>query len=117
MSTAVEVTWQLDEITMHGTLTRPDGPGPFPSVVLVAGSGPTDTVPLSRAATTSRAPELAPASASRTTRLRPGTGAVAASRSTPAPSYTGDSRTIAAGAKAEFSGALQNNIESHKFNC
>ena len=42
MTNASEVTWQLDGITMHGTLTRPDGAGPFPSVVLVAGSGPTD---------------------------------------------------------------------------
>lgn len=42
MTCSVEVSWQLDEITMHGTLTRPDGEGPFPAVVLVAGSGPTD---------------------------------------------------------------------------
>lgn len=42
MTRATEVTWQLDGITMHGTLTRPEGWGPFPSVVLVAGSGPTD---------------------------------------------------------------------------
>ncbi|MGA8245965.1 MAG: hypothetical protein WB797_03605 [Nocardioides sp.] len=42
MTRATEVSWQLDGITMHGTLTRPDGAGPFPSVVLVAGSGPTD---------------------------------------------------------------------------
>jgi len=27
---------------MEGTLVRPDGDGPFPAVVLVAGSGPTD---------------------------------------------------------------------------
>jgi hypothetical protein len=37
-----EVTWQLDGITVRGTLTLPDGSGPFPAVVLVAGSGPTD---------------------------------------------------------------------------
>lgn len=37
-----EVSWQLDGITMFATVTRPDGPGPFPAVVLVAGSGPTD---------------------------------------------------------------------------
>jgi uncharacterized protein len=37
-----EVSWQLDGITMYGTLVRPDGAGPFPAVVLVAGSGPTD---------------------------------------------------------------------------
>jgi hypothetical protein len=42
MTSAVEVSWQLDGITMNGTLTRPEGEGPFPSVVLVAGSGPTD---------------------------------------------------------------------------
>src|SRR5215470_15223854 len=27
---------------MYGTLVRPAGPGPFPAVVMVAGSGPTD---------------------------------------------------------------------------
>ena len=37
-----EVTWQLDSTTMYGTLVRPVGPGPFPAVVMVAGSGPTD---------------------------------------------------------------------------
>lgn len=42
MTRASEVSWQLDGITMYGTLTRPEGSGPFPSVVLVAGSGPTD---------------------------------------------------------------------------
>ena len=42
MTESNEVAWQLDEITMHGTLTRPDGAGPYPAVVLVAGSGPTD---------------------------------------------------------------------------
>ncbi len=42
MSRSAEVTWPLDEMTMHGTLTRPDGEGPYPAVVLVAGSGPTD---------------------------------------------------------------------------
>ncbi|MFI5691380.1 alpha/beta hydrolase family protein [Kribbella sp. NPDC051586] len=40
--TAHEVSWELDGITMYGTLVRPDGAGPFPAVVLVAGSGPTD---------------------------------------------------------------------------
>lgn len=34
--------WQLDGMTMEGTVIRPDGDGPFPAVVLVAGSGPTD---------------------------------------------------------------------------
>lgn len=42
MTRSVEVHWQLDGITMHGTLTLPEGDGPFPGVVLVAGSGPTD---------------------------------------------------------------------------
>jgi pimeloyl-ACP methyl ester carboxylesterase len=42
MSDSIEMSWQLDEISMHGTLVRPDGEGPFPAVVLVAGSGPTD---------------------------------------------------------------------------
>jgi len=42
MTSSVEVTWPLDGITMSGTLTLPDGDGPFPAVVLVAGSGPTD---------------------------------------------------------------------------
>jgi pimeloyl-ACP methyl ester carboxylesterase len=39
---SVEITWPLDETTMYGTLVRPDGAGPFPAVVMVAGSGPTD---------------------------------------------------------------------------
>ena len=37
-----EVNWQLDSTTVYGTLVRPSGPGPFPAVVMVAGSGPTD---------------------------------------------------------------------------
>jgi pimeloyl-ACP methyl ester carboxylesterase len=37
-----EVQWQLGPTTVHGTLLTPEGPGPFPAVVLVAGSGPTD---------------------------------------------------------------------------
>jgi len=39
---SLEVTWRLDAMTMHGTMVRPAGPGPFPAVVMVAGSGPTD---------------------------------------------------------------------------
>lgn len=39
---SVDVSWQLDGITMEATLVRPGGDGPFPAVVLVAGSGPTD---------------------------------------------------------------------------
>ena len=42
MAKSVDVSWQLDGITMEGTVVRPDGDGPFPAVVLVAGSGPTD---------------------------------------------------------------------------
>lgn len=37
-----EVSWQLGETSVDGTLVRPFGPGPFPAVVMVAGSGPTD---------------------------------------------------------------------------
>jgi uncharacterized protein len=37
-----EVTWSLGETTVYGTLVKPSGPGPFPAVVMVAGSGPTD---------------------------------------------------------------------------
>lgn len=37
-----EVNWQLGSTTVYGTLVRPVGPGPFPAVVMVAGSGPTD---------------------------------------------------------------------------
>ena len=36
------VSWKVDEIDVHASLTRPDGPGPFPAVIFVAGSGPTD---------------------------------------------------------------------------
>src|SRR6478735_8969364 len=39
---SVEITWPLDETTMYSTLVRPSGAGPFPAVVMVAGSGPTD---------------------------------------------------------------------------
>jgi uncharacterized protein len=42
MTSSAEVAWPLDGITMHGSIARPDGDGPFPAVVLVAGSGPTD---------------------------------------------------------------------------
>jgi hypothetical protein len=37
-----EVGWELDGVTMHGTLVRPEGREHLPAVVLVAGSGPTD---------------------------------------------------------------------------
>lgn len=42
MTEPTDVSWTLDGIAMAGTIVRPDGPGPFPGVVLVAGSGPTD---------------------------------------------------------------------------
>ena len=42
MPNSVDVSWELDGIRMEGTVVRPDGDGPFPAVVLVAGSGPTD---------------------------------------------------------------------------
>ena len=42
MTHSTEVTWTVDDIVVHGTVTVPDGDGPFPAVVLVAGSGPTD---------------------------------------------------------------------------
>lgn len=42
MTRSVELTWVVDDIPVYGTLTRPDGEGPFPAVVMVAGSGPTD---------------------------------------------------------------------------
>lgn len=42
MSHSIEASWQLDEIDMSATIVCPDGSGPFPGVVIVAGSGPTD---------------------------------------------------------------------------
>ena len=39
---SLEVNWQLGSTTMYGTMVRPSGTGPFPAVVMVAGSGPTD---------------------------------------------------------------------------
>ena len=42
MTESIDVSWDLDGITMEGTVVRPDGDGPFPAVVFVAGSGPTD---------------------------------------------------------------------------
>jgi uncharacterized protein len=36
VTTSAEVTWQLDEITMCGTLTRPEGEGPHPAARLLA---------------------------------------------------------------------------------
>lgn len=37
-----EVTWEAAGTAVHGTLTRPAGEGPFPALLLIAGSGPTD---------------------------------------------------------------------------
>ena len=39
---STEVNWQMGSTTVYATLVRPTGPGPFPAVVMVAGSGPTD---------------------------------------------------------------------------
>lgn len=36
------VTWLVEEIEVNATLTIPPGNGPFPAVLMVAGSGPTD---------------------------------------------------------------------------
>ena len=36
------VSWQVDDIDVNASLTLPHGPGPFPAVIMVAGSGPTD---------------------------------------------------------------------------
>jgi uncharacterized protein len=39
---SLEVRWPLGPTTVYGTVVIPEGAGPFPGVVLVAGSGPTD---------------------------------------------------------------------------
>ncbi len=36
------VSWDIDDTTVEATLTIPEGDGPFPAVIMVAGSGPTD---------------------------------------------------------------------------
>jgi alpha-beta hydrolase superfamily lysophospholipase len=36
------VTFDVDGVTVHGSLRIPSGSGPFPAAVLLAGSGPTD---------------------------------------------------------------------------
>jgi pimeloyl-ACP methyl ester carboxylesterase len=38
----IPVSWRVDDIEIHASLTRPAGAGPFPAVIFVAGSGPTD---------------------------------------------------------------------------
>jgi uncharacterized protein len=35
-------SWLVDEIEVNASLARPAGEGPFPAVIMVAGSGPTD---------------------------------------------------------------------------
>src|SRR5438067_8854933 len=42
MTSSTDLGWELDGLPMRGTLILPDGDGPFPAIVLVAGSGPTD---------------------------------------------------------------------------
>jgi uncharacterized protein len=37
-----QVSWKVDNIDVNATLTQPAGSGPFPAVIMVAGSGPTD---------------------------------------------------------------------------
>ncbi len=37
-----ETTWAIGETTVYATITRPDGDGPYPAVVLVPAMGPTD---------------------------------------------------------------------------
>jgi uncharacterized protein len=39
---SMEVSWPLGPTTVYATVVKPEGTGPFPGVVLVAGSGPTD---------------------------------------------------------------------------
>ena len=39
---SADISWKLDSTTVDATVVRPNGPGPFPAVVMVAGSGPTD---------------------------------------------------------------------------
>ena len=39
---STSVSWRMDATTVDATLVKPDGAGPFPGVVMVAGSGPTD---------------------------------------------------------------------------
>lgn len=41
-ASARDVQWTIGATTVEGTLVRPGGQGPFPAVVMVAGSGPTD---------------------------------------------------------------------------
>jgi uncharacterized protein len=40
--TEIPVSWRLDDIDIEASLTQPIGNGPFPAIIMVAGSGPTD---------------------------------------------------------------------------
>lgn len=42
IGTERDVNWAVDDMPMQGTLVAPPGDGPFPGVLLIAGSGPTD---------------------------------------------------------------------------
>ena len=37
-----EVTWEIGETTVYGTVTRPDDNKTHPAILFIAGSGPTD---------------------------------------------------------------------------
>ena len=37
-----DVSWAINETTVYATITRPQGDGPYPAVVFVPGTGPTD---------------------------------------------------------------------------
>ncbi len=41
-STSGDVSWSLGQTTVDGTVVYPNGKGPYPAVVMIAGSGPTD---------------------------------------------------------------------------
>lgn len=41
-ATSRDVSWSLDDTTIDATFVKPPGQGPFPAVVMAAGSGPTD---------------------------------------------------------------------------
>ena len=42
LSNDIPVSWMVDDIEVNASLTSPEGTGPFPAVLMVAGSGPTD---------------------------------------------------------------------------
>src|SRR5690349_358583 len=41
-SRSSDVEWSTDSIAVHGSIAAPSSGGPFPGVVFIAGSGPTD---------------------------------------------------------------------------